>query len=387
MLCINSEDVKIYVKEHSEELFELHKALCLIPAPSHLEEKRAAFCKAWFDENCGEGAYIDEANNVIFPYRADDSVGLTVLCAHTDTVFPDTEPMPLVDDGDIRRCPGAGDDTAALAVLMLTAKYFAEYGVETEGGVLFLANSCEEGLGNLKGTRAVFSVYGERVKRFVTYDASFPSVATRSVGSHRYLIEVSTEGGHSWGAFGNKNAINELAGIVREIYSIELPEKEGSKVTFNAGTIEGGTSVNTIAQSAKMLCEYRSDDKELLSFMETEFARIFKNAECDGVSVKVTRVGDRPCMGDVDPEAQERLIGVCAKYVEEIWGEPAIFQKSSTDANIPLSLGIPAIAAPRALGGGVHTREEWVSKSSMLSGLELCIRLSADVANMKDDDR
>ncbi len=384
MICINGEDVKIYVEEHSEELFELHKALCLIPAPTHHEEKRAAFCKAWFDENCGKGAYIDETKNVIFTYRADDSADLTVFCAHTDTVFPDTEPMPFVEDGDILRCPGVGDDTAALAILMLTAKYFVERGIETEGGVLFVANSCEEGLGNLKGTRAVFSVYGKRIKRFVTYDASFPSVATCSVGSHRYLVEVATEGGHSWGAFGKRNAINELAGIVRAIYSIGLPKKEGSKVTLNVGTIEGGTSVNTIAQSAKMLCEYRSDDKELLAFMEAEFARIFSEAEGDGVSVKVTRVGDRPCMGDVDPVAQERLAQVCAKYVEEIWGEPAVFGTSSTDANIPLSLGIPAIAAPRALGGGVHTREEWISKSSMPKGLEFCIRLSAEVANLKD---
>ena len=384
MLEINDKSIKNYVCEHSDELFELHKALCLIPAPSHREERRAAFCKEWFDKNCCEGAYVDEAKNVILPYRTESAEGLTVFCAHTDTVFPDLEPMPYSDDGEIIRSPGAGDDTAALAVLMLTARYIIKNNVDVRGGVLFVANSCEEGLGNLKGTRAVFSEYGDRIVRFVTYDSKFPTIADRSVGSHRYLVEVATEGGHSWGAFGNKNAINELSKIVSAIYAIETPKKEGSKVTFNVGTIEGGTSVNTIAQSAKMLCEYRSDDRELLSFMEKEFARIFAAAECDGVSVKVERVGDRPCMGDVDPEAQRRLAEICARYVEAVRGETVKFAASSTDANIPLSLGIPAVASCVVSGEGTHTREELIYKTSLIDGLEVCIKTTIAASNMED---
>ena len=377
-----SEDIKKYIAEHTEELYELHKALCLIPAPSHHEEKRAAFCKAWFDENCGEGAYIDGAKNVIFPYSMSDGCRISVFSAHTDTVFPDTEPMPFADDGDIRRCPGAGDDTAALAILMITARYFVEKKIAVKGGVLFIANSCEEGLGNLKGTRAVFAAYGDRVDRLVTYDSKFPVIADRSVGSHRYRVEVLTEGGHSWGAFGKRNAINELAGIVREIYSIELPVKEGAKVTLNVGNISGGTSVNTIAQNAKMLCEYRSDDRDLLAFMQKRFAEIFAAAECEGVKINVTLVGDRPCMGDVDPSAQAALAEVCAKYNEEVRGEVVSFVSVSTDANIPLSMGIPAVAASLIDGGGTHTREEWIRRSSLLQGLEICIKTTAHVANM-----
>ncbi len=378
---LNIETIKTYAARHRDELLALHKELCLIPAPSHKEERRAEFCKAWFDKNCGEGAYIDEALNVVFPYQAENSDRLSVLCAHTDTVFPDMEPMPFVDDGEFIRCPGVGDDTASLAVLMIVAKYFVEHRVPANDGLLFVANSCEEGLGNLKGTRRIFADYEGRIRQFVSFDAKTPGMATSCVGSHRYHVEVSTEGGHSWGAFGKKNAIAELAGIAREIYSTELPKKEGKKVTYNVGTIEGGTSVNTIAQYAKMLCEYRSDDLELLKFMEGRFADIFEAARTDGVTVKVTKVGDRPCMGDVDPAEQQRVMKVYSDAVSDILGLVATTHSSSTDCNIPLSLGIPAIACGVYEGGGTHTREEWIVKASMEPGLAVGIATAINLVN------
>ena len=377
----NLEDIKRYAKEHIDELFALHRELCLIPAPSHKEEKRAAFCHKWFLENCGEGAYIDDALNVIFPYEADGSNTLSVLAAHTDTVFPDLEPMPFVDDGEYLRCPGVGDDTASVAVMMLVAKYFVENKVSTKGGILFVANSCEEGLGNLKGTRQLFKDYSGRIRQFVSFDAKTPGMADVCVGSHRYLVEVLTEGGHSWGVFGKKNAIAELAGIVKAIYETELPVKAGSKVTYNAGTIEGGTSVNTIAQSARMLCEYRSDDRELLAFMEKRFNEVFEAARCDDVTVNVTKVGDRPCMGDVDPAEQERVKKLYSDATMSVVGLAAKCHKSSTDCNIPLSLGIPAIACGVYEGGGTHTREEWVRKSSMEPGLAIGIVTALNLVN------
>ena len=377
-------NIKEYVNSSMDELCALHRELCLIPAPSLCEERRAEFCRGWFDKNCGEGAYIDEAKNVIFPYRADGADSLTVFCAHTDTVFPDTEPMPYIEEGDYIRSPGVCDDTASLAVMMMCAKYFVKNNIKTEGGVLFVANSGEEGLGNLLGTRAVFSAYGDRIKRFVSYDSTFPDIANRSVGSHRYLVEVKTEGGHSWLAFGKKSAICELSRIISALYSIEIPKKEGARATLNVGTIEGGTSVNTIAEGAKMLCEYRSDDRELLAFMEAEFERIFDEARCDGVSVSAERVGERPCMGEVDPVAQAELENICARITEEVRGVPVVFKASSTDANIPHSLGIPALAVAVVEGGGLHTRDEWMYKPSLVDGLEICIKISAEVSGIKD---
>jgi len=367
--------ITLYVNEHTDELYALHKELCLIPAPSHLEHRRAEFCKAWFDENLGGGAYIDEALNVIYPYKADGNE-LTVFCAHTDTVFPDTEyPMPFSDDGTYIRSPGVGDDTASLAAMMIAAKYVVKNNVDTKGGVLFVANSCEEGLGNLKGTRQLMKDYDGRIKQFISFDSKIPHITVGSVGSHRYNVEVTTEGGHSWGAFGKKNAIAELARIAAAIYDIELPVKEGAKVTYNVGTISGGTSVNTIAQSAQMLCEYRSNDRELLAFMEERFHEIFKAVNKDDVKVTVTKVGDRPCMGFIPDGKQEALIALATDVVERVYKTEVNYGKGSTDCNIPLSIGIPAIAVGNYKGGGTHTREEWVEKASMIPGLEFTIEL------------
>ena len=196
-------------------------------------------------------------------------------------------------------------------------------------------------------------------------------VSDRCVGSHRYEVEVLTEGGHSYSAFGNKNAIAELSGIVSEIYSTVLPEKEGRRVTYNIGEISGGTSVNTIAQSAKMLCEYRSDDLELLSFMKARFEKIFKNAETDGVKLNVKLIGERPCAGDVDQRKEEELKNIAAHALKEITGDEIKFTSSSTDCNIPLSLGIPAICIGVYNGYGAHTREEYLEKASIVKGFEL----------------
>lgn len=371
---MTTQQIKAYVNAHLPELYELHRELCIIPAPSHKEEKRAEYVKAWFDKNCTEGAYIDSALNVIYPYMAEGKNTLTVVCAHTDTVFPDLTPMPFVEDGDYLRCPGVGDDTASLAVLMIVAKCFVENGIKADGGLLFVANSCEEGLGNLKGTRQLFSDYEGRIARLVSFDAKLGGLTPYCVGSHRYLVNVKTEGGHSWGAFGKLNAITELSSIITEIYKTELPVLEGYRVTYNVGTIEGGTSVNTIAQSASMLCEYRSDSRELLAFMQKRFADIFAAARREGVEVEVTLVGERPCMGEVDKEKHDELIKLCADALFETTGDVAKLRSGSTDCNIPLSLGIPAIAAGVYIGGGTHTREEWILKSSFTDGLEVGLR-------------
>ena len=370
-----SMDIKEYIKANTDELYKILKELCLIPAPSHHEEKRAEYCKAWFDKNGLEGAYIDEALNVIFPYQADGSNSLAVFAAHTDTVFPDTEPMPYIDDGERIYCPGVGDDTASVVTLMLTAKYFFENKIKTNG-VLFVCNSCEEGLGNLKGTRFLFESFKGRVEKFISFDSgNFNYSASRCVGSHRYEVEVLTEGGHSWAKFGNTNAIAELSKIVNAIYSIELPKKEGKKVTFNVGGISGGTSVNTIAQEAKILCEYRSDDLELLTYMKSEFERIFEEARSEKVTVNVTLIGDRPCAADFDQSKQEALKKIAADVIVPLTGEQMTFGSSSTDCNIPLSLGIPGITVGVYIGNGCHTREEYIVKSSLITGFEIGIKV------------
>ena len=373
------EKIQAYVKENIDELYKIIYDLCQIPAPSGHEEQRAEYCKNWFLNN-GMEAYIDEALNVIYPYQDNGGNDLTIIEAHTDTVFPDTEPMPYVDDGEFIRAPGVGDDTASVAALLLCAKYFTVNKIATRG-VLFVCNSCEEGLGNLKGTRQLFKDFEGRIGRLISFDAGrFAYSAHNAVGSHRYEVTALTEGGHSWGKFGKKNAIAALAEIVHKIYSLEIPKKEGKKLTYNVGTISGGTSVNTIAQNATMLCEYRSDDVELLAYMEEQFKKIFEEVRADDVRIEVKLVGNRPCASNnIDEAGLEKLRQATRKAVKAVTGEEKIFGSSSTDCNIPLSLGIPAITIGTYIGAGAHTREVYVRKDSLPTGLEIALLTVIDV--------
>ena len=377
------EMIKAYVDANKDELFSILKDLCLIPAPSHFEDARAEYCKKWLESVGAEGVYIDEAKNVIYPYGCEGSREITVIAAHTDTVFPDREPLPYVDDGEIIRCPGVTDDTANVAVLMMTAKFMLENGLKPKGGILFACNSCEEGLGNLKGCRQIFKDYTGRVKQFISFDGYFSELSNSCVGSHRYEVEVTTEGGHSWSKFGRKNAIAELSRMIARIYEIEVPHVGESRTTYNVGTVAGGTSINTIAQSAKMFCEYRSDNEECLAIMEEHFKRIFAEAETDGVRISAILVGERPCMGKVDLAKMAEMTEEISNIVREVTGVIPDASAMSTDCNIPCSLGVPGVMIGVCEGGGAHTREEWMKKDNFHLGLEVGIKIALKLGEVE----
>ena len=363
--------MKEYTRQVQEELKQLIRDLCAIPAPSHHEEKRAEFCKNWFEQAGGKGVYIDEALNVICPWGVTDDKPIVVVMAHMDTVFPDTEPMPFREDDERFYCPGVCDDTAQLAQMMILARYFMNNCPAPEKvGVLFVANSCEEGLGNLKGSRQISRDYGSRMKEFVTIDASrFVSVCNEAVGSHRYRVTVKTEGGHSYGAFGNRNAIRCLASMIDALYSVKVPQEGSSKTTYNVGTISGGTSVNTIAQEAQMLYEYRSDSRVCLAKMEEMFSALVAAYNAMGIEVIAEKIGDRPCTGDVDPAREQAMVErAAAAMMRQVGLEPDV-HSGSTDCNIPLSMGIPSVAIGGCKGVGVHTREEYLELHTLEPGL------------------
>lgn len=367
-----NDKIKNYIQKNSDLVYKTLKELCFIPAPSHFEHERAEYCKNWLEGYGATGVYIDEALNVIFPINCDNSNKITVFAAHTDTVFPDREPMPYREDDEKVYCPGCADDTASVVALLLTAKFYIENKIIPENGIMFVYNSCEEGLGNLKGTRQLFEDFKNRIDSFITLDSNLNVVADHSVGSHRYEVTVLTEGGHSFGKFGNKNAIAELCNIVNEIYKIKVPTKEGTKTTYNVGTIEGGTSVNTIAQSAKMLCEYRSDDKECLDFMQAEFNKIFNEAAKE-TEIKVRVVGERPC-SITDKSEIDKLKQIIIPIIEETINEKVRCGSSSTDCNIPLALGVKSLCIGANIHAGQHTREEWVDKESIKPGIAITIK-------------
>lgn len=373
------ENFKKYRDESIEELHKLLFDLVAIPAPSHHEEKRAEFCKRWLEEQGAEGVYIDEAKNCVYPINCEGRDDIVVFMAHTDTVFPDTEGFEVKSDGKKFYAPGVGDDTTCLSIMMMVTKYIIAKKFKPNCGILIVANACEEGLGNLKGSKQIMKDYEGRIKEFYTFDGKYHGVCNKCVGSHRYEITCETEGGHSFGAFGKKNAIIELSRLIMELEKVEIPQKPDTKTTFNVGLIEGGTSVNTIAQSAKMLYEYRSDDAECLAYMKNFFDEtVAKFNACEDVEYKVNVVGLRPCGGEVDEEKLEEIVRKVEKASEKYSGIPCKRDRGSTDCNAAMSVGVPAVCAGLYLGGGAHTREEWIEIDSLPVGMMICAEIMFD---------
>lgn len=359
------------IESLAPEALRLLLDLARIPAPSNHEEQRARFCLDWLRSKGAENAYLDGALNVVYPIGDTGDNELMVFMAHSDLVFPDTTPLPLkIENGRIY-CPGVGDDTANAVALLTVAGYLADNRLTPKGcGILLVINSGEEGLGNLKGSRQILADFGSRVKEFITFDGNANAVVTKAVGSRRYRIRVTTQGGHSYARFGSPNAIAQLAQLIARLYEVEIPDI--GKTTYNVGTICGGTSVNTIAQSAEMLYEFRSDEREGLAFMQAQFDSIFEVFRISGVQLERELVGDRPCGLDVNNSAlAERAAAAVRKY----YGISPAFTSGSTDCNVPLSMGIPAICPGCVLGAGAHTREEYVEIDSLLPGLKVAAEL------------
>ena len=361
------EELKAYIQETLPELKELIIELCGIPAPSHHEEKRAEFCRDWLLRNGAspEHVHIDAALNVVCEVPG-ETEEVIVFMAHTDTVFPDREPMPYHEENGRMFCPGIGDDTANLAVLLMLARYVLIRGLRSRYTVVFAANSCEEGLGNLKGSFQLMKDYGSRTVEVVSFDGYYSGVANDAVGSTRYEVTVRTEGGHSFGNFGNRNAIHQLSRIINDLYGIEVPTR--ARTTYNVGVIHGGTSVNTIAQDASMLYEYRSEDLGCQEEMRRKFEAIVEQYRADGLEVEVRVLGNRPCAGEIDRERQQALTEEVTALISRHSGEEPVVSASSTDCNVPLSMGINAICFGVCLGGGAHTREEWIDEASLPVG-------------------
>ena len=361
-----------YAEASFSEACALLRTLGKIPAPTRREDARAAFVRDWLLANGARDVYIDEAKNVICPIGPQDG-DLTVFAAHTDVVFPDLEPLPMREENGVLYAPGIGDDTANLVNLLLAARYLLRNGVRGSMGFLIVANACEEGLGNLDGTKALFARYGERIKAFYSFDCDLPECIHRAVGSHRYKITCKTVGGHSYSAFGAPNAIEILCRLVEKLYAIELPA--GEKTTYNVGRFEGGTTVNAIAQEASLLYEFRSASQACLAEMEGKFRAVLAECQNLGGELTVELLGIRPGSGPVDEAALAAMTARSADVIESIWGSPAALLAASTDSNVPLSLGIPANTLGTARGGLAHTRAEWVELSSLKPGLAIALSL------------
>ncbi len=364
-----TQEITRYVESCRDEQLALLKTLAQIPAPSGKEEMRVEFCTKWLQDNGVGNVQVDDALNVICSFGDTGNNELVVFSAHSDVVFPDMEPLPIREEDGKLYCPGVGDDTGSVVVLMLAARYFTKNQMRPKDcGMLIVINSCEEGLGNLKGTRRLMEVYGHRVKEMISFDVRIGGCVDQPVGSRRFRIEVDTEGGHSYSMFGNRNAIAYLASLVDTLYTMKVPS--GGKTTYNVGTISGGTSVNTIAQHAEMLYEFRSDCRESLEIMNKHLDAAVEFYRAKGVNVKVTVVGDRPCCGDVDPDALQAMKERVSATNVEHFGKELAFVRGSTDCNIPMAMGIPALCLGCYTGLGAHTREEFIDIDSLQPGMK-----------------
>ncbi len=364
--------VENYVAEHIEEAEQLLCELGKIPAPSHQEDLRAEFCRDWLIAQGAKDVTIDEAKNVVCKINCDEQKDLAAFMAHMDIVFPDLEPLTVVQEGRKLFAPGIGDDTSNLVNLLMAAKYILKHEPKLNMGFLIVANACEEGLGNLDGCKEIIKTYGEQIKAFYSFDGYMSQCTNVAVGSYRYKITVKTAGGHSWLNFGDPNAVEILCGLVEKLYALEVPTE--AKTTYNVGCIEGGTTVNTVAQEASMLFEFRSTSQKCLELMHQKLEETIEGMEGD-FQITTELLGVRPGNGEMDREALEAYTQKSKEIIQEFYEGELDCDAYSTDSNIPLSKGILANTIGTIKGASAHTREEWVDLDSLPSGMKIALSI------------
>jgi acetylornithine deacetylase/succinyl-diaminopimelate desuccinylase-like protein len=342
--------------------------LTAIPSPPFKESKRGAEFKKRLEALGLKNIRVDTAGNVIAERRGVGTGPTVVIAGHLDTVFPDGTDVTVKHDGTKLRAPGIGDDDRGLAVVLAVVRAFEKAGVQTNGSVYFVGDVGEEGPGNLRGMRSLFSRDRKgKVDYFISVDDTGLGIASRAVGSYRYRVTYRGPGGHSYGAFGIPNPIHALGRAIAGISDIQVPANP--KTTFNVGVIQGGTSVNSIPFEASMDVDMRSEDAKSLADVDAKVQRIIhdaltaENARWPGpraaaakISLVVDTIGIRPTGGQADSAPIVQTALAAGKAL----GFTSSTTASSTDANIPISLGIPAI---RIGGGGnaegAHSLGEW----------------------------
>lgn len=366
------------VEKYKEELIELFKNLCKIPSETDHEDEKLSFIANWYADNGLLNFEIDEVGNVLYHFGLKAYNPIHLFTSHVDTVFPKDMPLnPMVEDG-VLYCPGSGDNTANLAIMMMTVKYLSDIGFEPQCGIIFAADIGEEGLGNLKGIKSIMAEYGVRVEEMVSLDLSYGTVINKAVGSNRYEISIKTDGGHAFHDFGNKNAVAVAAQIIDGMYRQTLPQD--GETTYNVGKIEGGSGINVIASECRFLYEVRSTIKENIDYMHNMLLGIIENAKAPGINIICELIGERPCMGNINPDKEQFLLDRALSALEEgSWKEAGYrFDKKlvsgSTDCNIPLSKGIPSICFGLAYSEGHHTLAEYTRLDSLLPGMKTLIK-------------
>ncbi|MBL8961144.1 MAG: M20/M25/M40 family metallo-hydrolase [Gemmatimonadetes bacterium] len=351
------------IKRENAWTLQQQVSICEIPAPPFKEQVRGQEIVRRFKEHGLQNVRVDAEGNVIGERPGSGNGPTVVLSGHLDTVFPEGTDVKVKLEGGRYRGPGIGDDCRGLATILAVARAMKAANVTYPGKVLFVATVGEEGPGNLRGVRHFFQNPPEKIDFFISVDGTGLGLTTGAVGSHRYLVQFQGPGGHSYGAFGMPNPIHAMGRAIAKVSDFQVPRSP--RTTFNVGIVTGGTSVNTISPLGAMEVDLRSESPEELLAVDTKL----KNAVQQAVDEENARAPDHPGkvtvkwidMG-IRPAVlvnNESFVARAALAAGKALGFTAETGASSTDANYPMSLGIPSITIDGGgIGRGAHSIAE-----------------------------
>jgi acetylornithine deacetylase/succinyl-diaminopimelate desuccinylase-like protein len=362
-----------------------------IPAPPFQEAQRAAAVNELLAET-GLSAHIDKTGNVIGELRGEDEKEIVVISAHLDTVFPPGTDVKVHRDASHMTAPGISDNGSGLAALLALASAMQFAHLKPQRTVLFVGDVGEEGEGNLRGMRALVDAYRGKLKAIVVLDGSGTDhVTTKALASRRLEALITGPGGHSWSDFGMPNPINALVrGSVRFI-NTKVPASP--RTTFNIGQIEGGTSVNSVPYEARLKVDIRSESEDELTRLESALRECIAAGVRDEMDSardrskgklewKVELLGSRPG-GELAPDSP---LLAALRAADEAVGNQSRIERSSTDANIPLSLGIDAISiGAGGNGGGAHSLQEWYDSAGREIGLKRALLTILGISGVAEE--
>jgi acetylornithine deacetylase/succinyl-diaminopimelate desuccinylase-like protein len=338
-----------------------------IPAPPFGEEARGRAFADLLRDAGADSVWTDAEGNVLALRRGRSGTRTVAVAGHLDTVFPEGTDVTVRQRGDTLFAPGIADDTRGLVVVLAMLRALEAGDIHTDADVLFIGTVGEEGLGDLRGMKHLFRSGGPRIDAFIGIDGGSDSrIVNQALGSHRYRVTFKGPGGHSWGAFGTANPVHALGRAVHFFdEAADTFTSSGARTSYNIGRIGGGTSVNAVAFEAWLEVDMRSESQERLAAIDSIFQASVQRAlreqntllrRGEALTVEIEQVGDRPS-GEVPADAP---LVQRALAVTRIMGLEPQLQRSSTDSNIPISLGVPAVTVGRGgVEGGTHSPDEW----------------------------
>jgi len=361
-------------------LVDLCVAVQQIAAPTGNEEVRALWVARKFEELDLVDVSVDALHNVYARLPGDaPELPALLVSAHTDTVFPAETDLTISVDKEEGRIygPGIGDNSAGVASLIAVAAKLAQL-PSPLSDIWFVANTGEEGLGDLRGMRSAVDRLQDRIGASIVIEGmGLGRVVHRALGSRRYRISASAPGGHSWSDFGTASAIHALVLLASELVRIKVPSDP--RTTFNIGRISGGTSINTIAQEASLELDLRSEDGKALEKLIDQVHRVVKGFQTSrwqnwGVQIDMETIGDRPS-GAIEPD-HPLVVASGQALAAAGLTDKADLRISSTDSNIPLSRGIPSVCVGVTQGGNAHRLEEWIDPRWLGRGMQHLLLLT-----------